>query len=84
VGISGILCSGISGMVCSGIDSSIRIESELSESFINVTFEIRIKTRIIIARAHVLLSRKSVVLFTPPICCCPQPKVEDRPPPLGF
>ena len=64
-----MVCSGISGMVCSGIDSLINIESELSESFIKVTFEIRIKTRIIIERAHVLLSRKSEVLFTPPICC---------------
>jgi hypothetical protein len=36
------------------------------------------------AKIHVLLSRKSEVFCTPPICWAPPPKEEDRPPPLGF
>ena len=73
--LSGI--SGISGIVSSGIDSSIKIDSPSLESLIIDTLEIRINKPRIIAKTHVLLSRKSVVFWTPPICCWVPPSVDD-------
>ena len=50
-----------------------------------VVLDNKIKTNNKVAKAQVLLSKKSVVFFTPPICCeLPPPKEEPKPPPFGF
>ncbi len=49
------------------------------------TFDSKIKANKSVAKAQVLLSKKSVVFLTPPNCWVPPPpKDEDNPPPFGF
>ena len=64
--------------------SVIDSDSILSDSEFSVILEKSININIRDARIHVVLSRKSVVFFTPPICWVSPPKEEDSPPPLGF
>ena len=59
-------------------------DSVVSFPEFNVILENRINKKSREAKIHVLLSKKSVVFLTPPICCESPPNVEANPPPLDF
>ena len=72
----------------SSINTSLELfkssDSVISFPEFRVMLENRINKKSNEVKIHVLLSRKSVVFCTPPICCESPPNVEASPPPLGF
>lgn len=70
------------GAVVAGA-SSITLEPVSLNAPVKLKLESSTKTINEVAKTHVLLSKKSVVFWTPPSICEP-PIDEDKPPPLGF
>src|SRR5690606_16989951 len=83
VGIGAAGVTGTTGLETASVSKAL--ESTTPEPLLMATLDNKIRTNIKVAKAQVLLSKKSVVFFTPPNCCVPPPpKEEDKPPPFGF
>lgn len=83
--VSVAVCAGVSVVGTAGTAFGSKVLESTVRPPIMKTLENKISANIMVASVQVLLSKKSLVFCTPPICAPPPPPKDDEsPPPFGF